>query len=75
MDDKNEFIRRNLLESYLDKNNEFKHKDTENPYCWWCENIDEKDYRDFAIDYIAKATNIINCRAEKITEILQTIYK
>lgn len=79
-DNKNEFIKRNLLECYLNDNegissNIFGHKDVENPYCWWCENIDENEYRKFAFRYIEKATEIINYRAEKITEILQEIYK
>ena len=80
VDNKNEFIKRNLLECYLDDNNEissniFGHTDTENPYCWWGENIDENEYRDFALSYIEKATEIINYRAREISKILQDIYK
>lgn len=79
-DNKNEYIKRNLLERYLEDNGEisaniFGHIDTENPYCWWGENIYEKKYREFALGYIEKATEIINYRAEKITKYLQKIYK
>lgn len=80
MDDKNEFISRNILECYLDNNKEitsnlFGHTNTENPYCWWDENIDKNEYRKFALGYIEKATEIINYRAGVISKILQEIYK
>lgn len=75
MDNKDEFIKRNILECYFDDKNKFIHSDTENPYCWWIENTDKSQYRNFAIDYITKATNIINYRADKICEILKKIYK
>ena len=80
MDDKNEFISRNILEYYLDNNKEitsnlFGHTNTENPYCWWDENIDKNEYRKFALGYIEKATEIINYRAGVISKILQEIYK
>jgi len=75
-----EFIKRNILKYYLDNkektsNNLFGHTNTENPYCWWCENINENEYRKFALGYIRKATEIINYRAEKIVEHLQGLYK
>ena len=79
-DNKNEYIKRNLLECFLDNNKEitsnlFEHNDINSPYCWWNENINEKNYREFAFKYIKKSTEIINYRAGKINKILQEIYK
>ncbi|MBR1620184.1 hypothetical protein IJ674_09870 [bacterium] len=81
MNDNKKFIEKNILECYLDvsKNvpqNLFGHFDTEHPFCWWNigANANDTNYREFAIRYVNKATEIIDYRADIICKILQNLY-
>ena len=80
-DDKCKFIKANILENYFNMethqviSNLFKHKDKEAPYYWYMGNkIDDIQYRQFALYYIDKATEIIRNRACKISNILKSLY-
>ena len=81
MNDKCKFIKANILENYFNMEtpqaipNLFKHKDKEAPYYWYMDNkIDDIQYRQFALYYIDKATEIIRNRACKISNILKSLY-
>ena len=81
MKDKGKFIKANILEDYFNMetqqaiSNLFKHKDTEAPYCWFTDNnIEDTKYREFALNYIDKATEIIKHRACKISNLLKLLY-
>ena len=81
MNDKCRFIKANILENYFNMethqaiSNLFKHKDKEAPYYWYMDNkIDDIQYRQFALYYIDKATEIIRNRACKISNILKSLY-
>ena len=81
MNDKCKFIKANILEDYFNMethqaiSNLFKHKDKEAPYYWYMDNkIDDIQYRQFALYYIDKATEIIRNRACKISNILKSLY-
>lgn len=81
MNDKCKFIKANILENYFNMethqaiSNLFKHKDKEAPYYWYMDNkIDDIQYRQFALYYIDKATEIIRNRACKISNILKSLY-
>lgn len=81
MNDKCKFIKANMLENYFNMEthqaipNLFKHKDKEAPYYWYMDNkIDDIQYRQFALCYIDKATEIIRNRACKISNILKSLY-
>lgn len=81
MNDKCKFIKANILENYFNMEthqaipNLFKHKDKEAPYYWYMDNkIDDIQYRQFALRYIDKATEIIRNRACKISNILKSLY-
>lgn len=81
MKDKGKFIKANILEDYFNMetqqaiSNLFKHKDTEAPYCWFTNNnIEDTKYREFALNYIDKATEIIKHRACKISNLLKLLY-
>lgn len=81
MNDKCKFIKANILENYFNMethqviSNLFKHKDKEAPYYWYMGNkIDDIQYRQFALYYIDKATEIIRNRACKISNILKSLY-
>ena len=81
MNDKCKFIKANILENYFNMEthqaipNLFKHKDKEAPYYWYMDNkIDDIEYRQFALRYIDKATEIIRNRACKISNILKSLY-
>lgn len=81
MNDKCKFIKANILENYFNMEthqaipNLFNHKDKEAPYYWYMDNkIDDIEYRQFALCYIDKATEIIRNRACKISNILKSLY-
>ena len=81
MKDKGKFIKANILEDYFNMetqqaiSNLFEHKDTEAPYCWFTNNnIEDTKYREFALNYIDKATEIIKHRACKISNLLKLLY-
>lgn len=81
MNDKCKFIKANILENYFNMEthqaipNLFNHKDKEVPYYWYMDNkIDDIEYRQFALCYIDKATEIIRNRACKISNILKSLY-
>lgn len=81
MNDKCKFIKANILENYFNMEthqaipNLFNHKDKESPYYWYMDNkIDDIEYRQFALCYIDKATEIIRNRACKISNILKSLY-
>lgn len=72
MDNTNEFIKRNMLEKYFIEGTNKIIITTDFPYYWKTEeNVDTKDYRKFALNYIDKATEIINHRAYEMTKILR----
>lgn len=81
MKNKGKFIKANILEDYFNMetqqaiSNLFEHKDTEAPYCWFTNNnIEDTKYREFALNYIDKATEIIKHRACKISNLLKLLY-
>lgn len=75
-----EFCEKNFLEPYFGNGkfkivfgvNEEKTQYPNYPYFYWNTRvIDKNEYKEFAKDYIAKANNIIEYRANKICEILE----
>lgn len=62
--DIDKFYESNLLQKYPKKRNIFGHYD-EYPYYWW-KDVEEKKYRDFTINYMEKATKLIEKRAMTI---------
>ena len=52
----------------------FNHISGEKLVHWWSKNLTAAEYKKFAFDYIAKATELINKRSLKLVEVLKTKY-